>query len=236
MTALPEWKDGRITVPWWYVPGWWLARFGITAAVIGGFKMEPLETTILAAIICSAIGAAAYIILTELARFKKQRTDAEKLRSKIATEGRDPTDPAQLTPAERWELTKAQKFDRIFIAVGIIGAILATGAAVGVLHVFGPNWIEPEWQNYAIMGAVLGIIAAWVFDQTILDAIATCTWQDKTAKAFRIVEAVAIEAAETSKLDELIAKYVKAGFSAKDAKEMAKEYLLNHPEALPAEE
>jgi uncharacterized membrane protein YeaQ/YmgE (transglycosylase-associated protein family) len=237
MTALPEWHEGRITIPWWYVPGRWLISLGITGAVIGGIHMEPLETTIVAAVICSAVGALAYIILTSLARYKKQRTDAEKLRSKIAAEGRDPMDPAQLSAAERWELTKAQKFDRIFIAVGIIGTILATAAATGVLHVFGPNWIAPEWQNYAIVGGILGIIAAWIFDQTIIDAIATCTWQDKTAKAFRAVEAVAIEAAKSSSvLDEIIDRYTAAGFSAKEAKEMAKEYLLSHPEALPAEE
>ena len=81
----------------------------------------------------------------------------------------------------------------------------------------------------------MGIVAGWAFDQTIIDAIATCTWQDKTAKAFRTVEAVVAEAAETSKLDELVAKYVKAGFSAKDAKEMAKEYILGHPEEIEAE-
>ena len=197
--------------------------------------MEPLETTIIAAIICSAIGAVAYIVLTSLARYKKQRTDAEKLRSKIAAEGRDPLNPEQLSAFERWELTKAQKFDRIFIAVGVIGAILSTAAATGVLYVFGPNWIAPEWQYYAIVGGIMGIVAGWAFDQTIIDAIATCTWQDKTAKAFRTVEAVVAEAAEASKLDELVAKYVKAGFSAKEAKEMAKEYILGHPEEIEAE-
>ena len=195
--------------------------------------MEPLDTTILAAIICSAIGAVAYIVLTSLARYKKQKTDAERLRSKIATEGRDPLDMEQLTPAERWELTKAQKFDRIFIAVGFVGVILATAAAAGILYVFGPNWIAPEWQKYAIVGGVLGIIAGWIFDQTIIDAIATCTWQDKTAKAFRTIEAVAVEVAQsTTILDEMIAKFEAAGIAPKEAKEMAKEYLLAHPEAI----
>ena len=237
MAILPACYEGRICLPWWYVLGRWAFRIAVAWVVIGGIHMEPLETTIIAATICSAVGALAYIILTSLARYKKQKTDAEKLRSKIAAEGRDPTDLAQLSAFERWELTKAQKFDRIFIAVGAIGVILATAAAVGILHVFGPNWIAAEWQNYAIVGGILGIVAAWVFDQTIIDAIATCTWQDKTAKAFRAVEAVAVEAVKSSSvLDEIIAKYTAAGFSSKEAKEMAKEYILNHPEALPAEE
>lgn len=235
MTALPAFHDGRICTPWWYALGRWCVRLLAAWAVIGGIHMEPLETTIIAAIICSAIGAVAYIVLTSLARYKKQRTDAEKLRSKIAAEGRDPLNPEQLSAFERWELTKAQKFDRIFIAVGVIGAILSTAAATGILYVFGPNWIAPEWQYYAIVGGIMGIVAGWAFDQTIIDAIATCTWQDKTAKAFRTVEAVVAEAAEASKLDELVAKYVKAGFSAKDAKEMAKEYILGHPEEIEAE-
>lgn len=236
MTALPAVHDGRIAVPWWYVPGRWIVSLGVTGAVVGGNAMEPLETTLVAAIVCSAIGAAVYIILTSLARYKKQRTDADKLRSKIATEGRDPLDMEQLSPAERWELTKAQKFDRIFIAVDVVGVILATAAAVGVLYVFGPNWIAPEWQKYAIVGGVLGIIAGWIFDQTIIDAIATCTWQDKTAKAFRIAEAVAVEAAQsTTLMDEMISKFVAAGIAPKEAKEMAKEYILAHPEALEAE-
>ena len=145
--------------------------------------MEPIETTLIAALICGAIGALAYIILTSLARYKKQKTDAEKLRSKIADNGRDPTDPANLTAAERWELSKAEKFDRIFLFVDIIATVLSTGAAAGVLYVFGPNWIPPEWQYYAIVGLIAGIIAAWIFDQTVIDAIATCTWQDKTRKA-----------------------------------------------------
>lgn len=234
MTAIPRMHDGRICTPWWYALGW-LACSLATWAVVGGIHMEPLETTIIAAIICSAVGAVAYIVLTSLARYKKQRTDAEKLRSKIAEEGRDPLNPEQLSAFERWELTKAQKFDRIFIAVGAIGAILSTLAATGILYVFGPNWIEPTWQYYAIVAGVLGIVAAWAFDQTIIDAIATCTWQDKTRKAFQTVSAVVAEVAETSKLDELVAKYVKAGFSAKDAKEMAKEYILSHPEEIEAE-
>ncbi len=194
--------------------------------------MEPLETTLLAAAIASCIGAAAYIILTLLARYKKQKTDAEKLRSKIAAEGRDPTDQASLSAAERWELGKAQKFDRIFVYVGIIAAVLATAAATGVLYVFGPNWVPDAWQYYAIVGIIAGIVAAWTLDQTIIDAIATCTWQDKTAEAFRITVAAIEEAPATTKLDELVQQYIGAGFSKKEAQKMAKAYAATHPEEL----
>ena len=236
MMVLPRYSKGRICTPWWYVLGRWPWRIIAGIAIIRGVLMEPIETTLIAALICGAIGALAYIILTSLARYKKQKTDAEKLRSKIADNGRDPTDPANLTAAERWELSKAEKFDRIFIFVDIIATVLSTGAAAGVLYVFGPNWIPPEWQYYAITGAIAGIIAAWIFDQTVIDAIATCTWQDKTRKAFQATAAVVTEAVETTKFDELVQTYIAGGLPAKDAKEMAKEYILNHPEILKADE
>ena len=233
---LPRYQKGRICTPWWYVLGRWPWRIIAGIAIIRGVLMEPIETTLIAALICGAIGALAYVILTSLARYKKQKTDAEKLRSKIADNGRDPTDPANLTAAERWEISKAEKFDRIFIFVDIIATVLSTGAAAGVLYVFGPNWIPPEWQYYAIVGLIAGIIAAWIFDQTVIDAIATCTWQDKTRKAFQLTAAAVTEAVETTKFDELVQTYIAGGLPAKDAKEMAKEYILNHPEILKADD
>ena len=232
---LPRWHKGRICAPWWYVLGWWPLRVLVVLLVIRGITMEPLETTLLAALICGFVGALAYIVLTSLARYKKQKTDAEKLKSKIAAEGRDPEDAAQLTAAERWEIGKAQKFDRIFIYVDLVGVILATAAAVGVLYVFGPNWIPDEWRYYAIVGIFAGIVMGWIFDETIIDAIATCTWQDKTRKAFQHVGAAVVEAVKTSKFDELVQSYIAGGIPAKDAKEMAKEYILAHPEVLTGE-
>ena len=113
---------------------------------------------------------------------------------------------------------------------------VVVGAAAGVLYVFGPNWIPPEWQYYAIVGLIAGIIAAWIFDQTVIDAIATCTWQDKTRKAFQLTAAAVTEAVETTKFDELVQTYIAGGLPAKDAKEMAKEYILNHPEILKADD
>ena len=232
---LPRWHKGRICAPWWYVLGWWPLRVLVVLLVIRGITMEPLETTLLAALICGFVGALAYIILTSLARYKKQKTDAEKLKKKVAEEGRDPENADQLTALERWEINKARKFDRIFVYVDMVGVIISTAAAVGVLYVFGPNWVAPEWQSYAIVGGILGIVAAWVFDQTIIDAIATCTWQDKTRKAFQCAGAAVVEAVKTSKFDELVQSYIAGGIPAKDAKEMAKEYILNHPEVLTGE-
>lgn len=232
MMVLPCYRKGRICTPWWYVLGRWPWRIVALVAIIRGLTMEPLETTLIAAIVCSAVGALSYIILTSLARYKKQKTDAEKLKSKIAGNGRDPTDLASLTPAERWEITKADKFDRIFVYVDIIATILSAAAATGVLYVFGPNWIPNEWQYYAIVGIIAGVAAAWIFDQTVIDAIATCTWQDKTRKAFQTVATAAVEVAKTSKFDELVQSYVAGGLSEKDAKKMAKEYIMNHPEAI----
>ena len=228
MALLPRWYKGRICAPWWYVIGWWPLRLLVVALVIRGITMEPLETTLLAAIICGFVGSLAYIILTSLARYKKQRTDAVKLKNKIAAEGRDPEDPDQLSAAERWDLTKAQKFDRIFIYVDLVGVVLATAAAVGVLYVFGPNWIPDDWRYYAIVGIIAGLLSGWIFDQTVIDAIATCTWQDKTAKAFQIATAAGAEVAKVAgtRYEELVQEFIEKGLSPKDAKKMAKEALL----------
>lgn len=195
------------------------------------------DIILIASIACAAAGAAAYTILTALARYRKQKTDAEKLRSKIAENGRDPTDLAQLNAAERWEITKAEKFDRTFIIVDIVAILLSTAASVGLLYVFGPQWITETWEDYAIVGGVLGILAAWIFDQTVIDAIATCTWQAKTAEAFRIAKtAVAEPDKATSILEDLIAKFTAAGIDKKEAKEMAKDYIFDHPEVLQPKE
>ena len=202
--------------------------------------MDP-ELTTSAMLVCSLLGASAYIILGAIAKYEKQRTDAAELKSKIAANGRDPDNAEQLTPAERWEINKAQKFDKIFLIVDAVAIVIATAFSYAVLHYFGADYLTPEaWEEYAVAGLAVGIISALFLDKTVIQWVASGAWEMKTAQAFQLVapavEEVVAKAVPKSKYEELVETYTNGGFSPKKAKKMAKEYIANHPEALKVEE
>lgn len=236
---LPRMRDGQLCVPWWYVLGYPLYIAGMLA--VGGIGMDPAQLTTIAALAASFIGAAAYIILGAVAKYEKQRTDAAQLKSKIATNGRDPDNLEQLTPAERWEIKKAQKFDKIFIIADAVALVLATAFSYAVIHYFGASHLTPEaWEEYAVAGLAVGIASALFLDKTVMQWIANGLWEAKTAEAFQIVKPAieeAVKAPALSKFDELVQSYIAGGFSTKKAKKMAQDYIANHPEVLkPTEE
>ena len=137
MSVLPEYAHGRISIPWWYGLGY---VFGwTTAGIIGIRRNETMEIilsniTIIAMVVCALVGSLAFTVFMAISKYEKQRTDAEKLRSKIAESGRDPDAVDQLTSAEKWELTKASKFDRIFIIADAMTVILSNLLALVNSH------------------------------------------------------------------------------------------------------
>ena len=237
MAITPHMADGHLCIPWWYVLGYPAYIAGVLA--IGGIKMDP-ELTTLAMLVCSILGASAYVILGAIAKYEKQKTDAAQLKSKIAANGRDPDNAAQLTPAERWEIKKAQKFDKIFLIADAVAIIVASAFSYAVLHYFGQDYLTPEaWEEYAVAGIAVGIISALFLDKTVMQWVAKGLWEAKTAKAFQLAAPIieeAIKAPAMSKIDELVQAYISGGFAPKKAKKLAEEYVANHPECLRATE
>ena len=232
MAILPHMADGHLCIPWWYALGYPAYIAGLMA--IGGISMDP-ELTTIALLVCSFIGASAYIITAAVAKYEKQRTDAVELKSKIAANGRDPEDPEQLSAAERWEIKKAQKFDKIFLIVDAVAIIVSVAFSYAIIHYFAQDYLTPEaWEEYAVAGIAGGIIAALFLDKTVIQWVAKGLWEAKTAQAFQLVKPAIEQAAKApmSKYEELVASYIEGGFSTKKAKKLAEEYIANHPEAL----
>lgn len=216
-----------------------MARSREGPAAIGGIEMDP-ELTTIALLACSILGASAYIILGAIAKYEKQRTDAAQLKSKIAANGRDPDNDAQLTAAERWEINKAQKFDKIFIAADAVAIILAAAFSYAAVSYFGVDYLTPDaWQEYGFAGIAGGIISALFIDRTVMQWVANGLWEVKTAKAFQYVAPIieeAVKAPAMSKYDELVQSYISGGFGKRKAQKMAEDYIANHPECLKAPE
>lgn len=239
MAILPHISDGHLCIPWWYCMGYplWLAG-GL--ALFGGIAMESMDLNNIAMLTTLFIGALAYFLFGAIAKYKKQKTDAVKLKAKIAASGRDPEDIGSLTPAEKWEISKAAKFDKIFLFSDAVAIILGTAFGYAVLHYFGGQYLTLEvWEEYAVAGLGVGIISALFLDKTVLHWVADGLWESKTAEAFQLVKPViadAIEKASVSKFDELVKTYMDGGIPAKKAKKLAEDYIANHPEALKAEE
>lgn len=237
MAITPRMENGRLCIPWWYVLGYPFYIAGLAA--IGGVKMDP-ELTTIALLACSILGASAYIILGAIAKYEKQRTDAAQLKSKIAANGRDPDNDAQLTAAERWEINKAQKFDKIFIAADAVAIILAAAFSYAAVSYFGVDYLTPDaWQEYGFAGIAGGIISALFIDRTVMQWVANGLWEVKTAKAFQYVAPIieeAVKAPVMSKYDELVQSYISGGFGKRKAQKMAEDYIANHPECLKAPE
>lgn len=236
MSIWPIFRHGRVCVPWWYGLGYcaWVA----VIAYIIGIKSDTMDIylsmeSLIALVICALVGSLAYTIFGALSRWEKQRTDAEKVRNAVAASGRDPTDDAQLTAAEKWDLTKAQKFDRLFLVADILQVIIGTGIAVAIMYLFGGAVIEDEFAKYGVLGFIAGIIVTLILYETLVKTAVSGLWQKKSADAFRVVATVANEVVEANGgLQALIDKYLAAGLSKKEAREMAKAKLIEDPDYL----
>lgn len=187
----------------------------------------------IAMVVCALVGSSAFMVFNAVSKYEKQKTDAEKVKYKITVEGRDPDNPEQLTPAEKWEISKASKFDKIFLFADAAAVSLGTALACAVL-IFKSDAIGGDaWEMYAVYGLVLGILATWLIYETVLKYVAAGEWQKKTADAFRVVKAVADEAAEIGGgYPTLVQKFIDNGFSKKEAQKLAKDAIIANPDIL----
>lgn len=233
MSVLPEWHSGRVSIPWWYglgYPAVW-ATIGVWIGISAGDIMMDISTaSALAMIVLAFIGSGAYFVFYGISKYREQKAQAEELKAKIVTSGRDPADASALTIKEKWEISKCQKFDKIFLVADILGVIISTGLAVAILYFYGiqAGRIADDWPMVAVTAFIAGLIAAWFINETLVQTAAKGEWQKKAKEAFRTVQP-AIEGAikaGTSRLDELVAKYLQAGCTKKEAKELAKAELL----------
>lgn len=238
MSVLPQYASGRISIPWWYGLGY---IFGWTTAGIIGIKgdntMEIIlsNLAIIAMAVSALVGSLAFTISIALSKYAKQKTDAEKLKSKLAEAGRDPEDLASLTAAERWEIVKAQKFDRMFLIAYALTAVLGTALACAVL-IMASDRIADDWEHYAVYGLIAGIVASWFLYETVTKSVMAGEWQKKSAEAFRIVKTVADKTAEVEGgYAALVQKYITNGISKKEAQKLAKEAIVANPGLLDKE-
>lgn len=239
MSMLPEYRHGRVSIPWWYglgyIIGWTMGGwvFGIWRDTM---DIILSNTAIIAMVVSSLVGSAAFIICMAVSKYEKQKADAEKLRTKIAENGRDPTDEAQLTANEKWELTKASKFDKIFLIAYAVNISLGTALACIIL-ILAEDRIPDEWVYYAAYGLVLGIVAAWFLYETVIKSVAAGEWQKKSADAFRIVKSVADETAEVNGgYQALVQKLIASGVKKKQADKLAKQMVIANPDLLKESE
>lgn len=192
--------------------------------------------TIIAMVVCALIGSLAFTVFMAISKYEKQKADAEKLRSKIADAGRDPDAADQLTSAEKWELTKASKFDKIFLIADAMTVILGTALACAVL-ILANERIGDEWTYYAVYGLVLGILATWFLYELVIKDVAAGQWQKKSADAFRIVKTNIDKAAEVNGgYAGLVEKLVASGVKKKQAEKLAKQMVIANPDLLEKEE
>jgi len=238
MSVLPQYASGRISIPWWYGLGY---IFGwITAGIIGIKGDNTMEIilsnmAIIAMAISALVGSLAFTVSIALSKYAKQKTDAEKLKSKLAEAGRDPEDLASMTAAERWEITKAQKFDRMFLIAYALTAVLGTALACAVL-IMASDRIANDWEHFAVYGLIMGIVASWFLYETVTKSVMAGEWQKKSAEAFQLVKTVADKTAEVEGgYTALVQKYVANGISKKEAQKLAKEAIVANPDLLNKE-
>ena len=239
MSVLPQYARGRISIPWWYCFGWISAW--VAAGLFGIKENETMEivlsnVTIIAMAVASFVGSIAFCISIALSKYAKQKADAVKLERKIAEGGRDPEDLEVLTASEKWELSKAGKFDKIFLIGYALTAIIGALLACAVL-IIAQERIADEWMTYAVYGLILGIIGAWFLYETVTKSVMAGEWQKKSEDAFRIVKAATDKAAEVEGgYEALIAKLVASGVKKSEAKKIAKEMIVANPDLLTKEE
>lgn len=234
MSILPKWHHGRVCIPWWYA----LIYAAWAPAVIIGIRGSTMEIllsneSLIALIACAFVGSLMYVAFNALSKYEKQKRDAEEIRNKVAASGRDPTAEETLTASEKWEITKAQKFDKIFLIADIFAVIIGTGLAVAFLYLFGGAFVSDEAAKYGVLGFIAGIVATLVLNETLVKAAAQGLWEEKSAEAFRIISTATEDVIEAKGgFNALIEKYVAAGLSKKEARDLAKQKLLEDPDAL----
>lgn len=192
--------------------------------------------TIIAMVVSAFVGSLAYTVIMAISKYGKQKADAEILRSKIAESGRDPDAVDQLTASEKWELTKAKKFDKIFLITDMVTVIMGTALACAILIV-AEGKLGDDLAKYILYGLILGIVGTWFIYELIMKDVATGQWQKKSADAFRIVKSVADKTAEVNGgYAALVQKFVDYGFGKKDAEKMARDAIVANPDLLKKEE
>lgn len=167
-----------------------------------------LDTSIMwAIVVCAVFGSAVFIIASALSGFAKQKKDAEEVKNKIAASGRDPENPNVLTPAERWEIEKVERFDRIFLVADVIAIIIGAGIAFGVIYGWGPGVIPEDWVHFGFASFFMGLFGAFLADRTITKTVAAGKWDEKAAEFFRELRE---DGTAEEKVSALIAKGVPA--------------------------
>ena len=198
--------------------------------------MDISTASALAMIVLAFIGSGAYFVFYGISKYREQKAQAEELKAKIVTSGRDPADASALTIKEKWEISKCQKFDKIFLVADILGVIISTGVAVAVMYFYGiqAGRIADDWAMVGATAFIAGVIAAWFINETLVQTAANGEWQKKAKEAFRTIEPALAEATasivKSTRMDELVQKYLEAGFSKKEAKQAAKEKLIEEME------
>lgn len=236
MSIWPRWHHGRVCIPWWYGLGW--TAWVVLIVSIGMKERDTMDVylsteSIIALVVCAFVGSLAYVLFYAISNYEKQKSDAEEVRNSVAASGRDPTDENQLTAREKWEIAKAQHFDRIFIIADILAVLIGTGLGVAFVYLFGGAYVEDAFVKYGVLGFIAGLVATLVINETLVKNAAKGEWEKKSAAAFRIVKAVAEDAVEAKGgLDALIQKYIDAGLSKREAREMAKQKLIEDPDVL----
>lgn len=191
--------------------------------------------TIIAMVVSAFMGSLAFTMSIAISKYAKQKRDAEELKSKLAETGRDPEDLESLTAVERWTIKKAEKFDRMFLVMYALTAIMGTLLACAVILVL-ENKPGEEWTHYAVYGLVAGLAATWILYEAVTKSVMAGEWQKKTADAFRVVKTVADKAVEVNGgYAALVQKFIAGGISKKDAEKMAKDAIIANPALLDKE-
>jgi hypothetical protein len=213
-------------------------------AVAGIFGIKENETmeiiisniTLIAMAVASVVGAFAFCIAMALSKYAKQKTDATKLERKVAESGRDPENIESLTASEKWEISKATKFDKIFLIGYALTAIMGALLACAVL-IIAQERLGDEWMTYAVYGLVLGIVGAWFLYETVTKSVMAGEWQKKSEEAFRIVKAATDKVAEVEGgYDALINKLMASGIKKSEAKKLARVMIADDPSILDKKE
>ena len=115
----------------------------------------------------------------------------------------------------------------------IFQVIIGTGLAVAIMYLFGGAVIEDQFAKYGVLGFVAGIIVTLIMYETLVKTAVAGLWEKKSAEAFRVITTVADEVVEANGgLQALIDKYMAAGLTKKEAREMAKAKLIEDPDYL----
>ena len=236
MSILPKWHDGRVCIPWWYGLGYplvWMS-VGICIGISRSDNMIAITTeTLIVMAVCALLGAFFYVAFNALSKWEKQKTDAVKIKDKIASSGRDPTDLEAMTPTEKWEITKVQKFDRLFLIVDALLVLLSAGLTVAGVYWFGDRIHLEAIEEFAIASFLIAVAVAFFLDMTLIKNLGTVEWEKKKQDAFQLATTAIAEAAPaiaSSRMDELIQKYLDAGFTKREAKKLAQQKLADEIE------